>query len=110
MFGSFLPSLWSLRNHSLLGSEEPTLLCNHIGTGNHMNGLALFGPSSHGAGRMLRNPLGLRHCRTERLSRRVLEPVRKCVVVLDFANSQARRLPPEAWTTRRDIAIFQCGS
>src|SRR3974390_839742 len=31
MFGSFLPSLWSLSNHSLLGFEEPTLLCNHVG-------------------------------------------------------------------------------
>src|SRR5580692_6605385 len=29
MFGSFLPSLWSSTNHSLLGSKEPTLLCNH---------------------------------------------------------------------------------
>jgi hypothetical protein len=30
MFGSFLPSLRSSINHSLLGSEEPTLLCNHV--------------------------------------------------------------------------------
>src|SRR5580700_2100980 len=30
MFGSFLPSLWSSTNHSLLGSKEPTLLCNHL--------------------------------------------------------------------------------
>ena len=29
MFGSFLPSLWSSTHHSLLGSKEPTLLCNH---------------------------------------------------------------------------------
>jgi|SRR5580692_6608176 hypothetical protein len=29
MFGSFLPSLWSSTNHSLLASKEPTLLCNH---------------------------------------------------------------------------------
>src|ERR1700686_660387 len=28
MFGSFLPSLWSSSNQSLLGSREPTLLCN----------------------------------------------------------------------------------
>jgi hypothetical protein len=25
-----LPSLWSSRSHSLLGSKEPTLLCNHL--------------------------------------------------------------------------------
>ena len=31
MFGSFLPSLRSSINHSLLGVEEPTLLCNHMG-------------------------------------------------------------------------------
>src|ERR1035441_2649353 len=30
LFGSFLPSLWSSNNHSLLGSREPTLLCNQI--------------------------------------------------------------------------------
>jgi hypothetical protein len=30
MFGSFLPSLWSSTNHSLLGSKEPTLLCNQV--------------------------------------------------------------------------------
>src|SRR5258708_25140203 len=30
MFGSFLPSLWSSSNHSLLGLREPTLLCNHV--------------------------------------------------------------------------------
>jgi hypothetical protein len=30
LFGSFLPSLWSSSNHSLLGSREPTLLCNHV--------------------------------------------------------------------------------
>src|SRR5260370_42641812 len=30
MFGSFLPSLWSSSNQSLLGSREPTLLCNHV--------------------------------------------------------------------------------
>src|ERR1700733_1130456 len=29
MSGSFLPSLWSSTTHSLLGSREPTLLCNH---------------------------------------------------------------------------------
>ena len=28
--GSFLPSLSSLKNYSLLGSKEPTLLCNHL--------------------------------------------------------------------------------
>src|SRR5712692_7615225 len=31
MFGSFLPSLWSSSNQSLLGSREPTLLCNQVG-------------------------------------------------------------------------------
>src|SRR5260221_10913550 len=30
LFGSFLPSLWSSSNHSLLGSREPTLLCNQV--------------------------------------------------------------------------------
>jgi hypothetical protein len=30
MFGSFLPSLWSSSNQSLLGSREPTLLCNQV--------------------------------------------------------------------------------
>jgi len=30
MFGSFLPNLWSSTNQSLLGSKEPTLLCNHL--------------------------------------------------------------------------------
>jgi hypothetical protein len=30
MFGSFLPSLWSSTNHSLLGPKEPTLLCNQV--------------------------------------------------------------------------------
>src|SRR5258705_10313085 len=30
LFGSFLPSLWSSSNQSLLGSKEPTLLCNHV--------------------------------------------------------------------------------
>ena len=28
--GSFLPSQWSSTNHSVLGSKEPTLLCNHL--------------------------------------------------------------------------------
>src|SRR5258707_1113104 len=32
MFGSFLPSLWSSSNQSLLGSREPTLLCNQVPT------------------------------------------------------------------------------
>jgi len=30
MFGSFLPSLWSLSNQSLLGLREPTLLCDQV--------------------------------------------------------------------------------
>src|SRR5258708_11036114 len=30
LFGSFLPSLWSSSNHSLLGLREPTLLCNQV--------------------------------------------------------------------------------
>src|SRR6267378_1188489 len=30
MFGSFLPSLWSSSNQSLLRSREPTLLCNQV--------------------------------------------------------------------------------
>lgn len=30
MFGSFHPSLWSSNNQSLLGSREPTLLCNQV--------------------------------------------------------------------------------
>src|SRR5260221_9284240 len=30
LFGSFLPSLWSSNNQSLLGSREPTSLCNHV--------------------------------------------------------------------------------
>jgi DNA-binding CsgD family transcriptional regulator len=30
MFGSFLPSQWFSTNHSLLGSKEPTLLCNQV--------------------------------------------------------------------------------
>src|SRR5215469_2604372 len=29
MFGSFLPSLWSSSNRSLLEFKEPTSLCNH---------------------------------------------------------------------------------
>src|ERR1700677_3768696 len=28
--GSFLPSPWSSTNHSVLGSKEPALLCNHF--------------------------------------------------------------------------------
>src|ERR1700724_2242152 len=28
--GSFLPSQWSSTNHSVLGSKEPTLLCNQV--------------------------------------------------------------------------------
>src|ERR1700733_15391556 len=35
IFGSFPPSQWSSTNHSLLGSKEPTLLCNHLSTGAH---------------------------------------------------------------------------
>ena len=30
MFGSFLPSLWSSSNQSVLRSRERTLLCNHV--------------------------------------------------------------------------------
>src|SRR5262249_30732861 len=30
MFGSFLPSLWSLSNQSLLGSRGSALLCNQV--------------------------------------------------------------------------------
>src|SRR6516164_6018196 len=30
MFGSFLPSLWSSSNRSLLEFKEPTSLCNHL--------------------------------------------------------------------------------
>src|SRR6266436_7198748 len=30
LFGSFLPSLWSSSNQSVLRSREPTLLCNHV--------------------------------------------------------------------------------
>jgi hypothetical protein len=30
MFGSFLPSLWSSTNQSVLGSREPTRLCNQV--------------------------------------------------------------------------------
>src|SRR6202050_4307225 len=30
MFGSFRPSIWSSTSHSLLGSKEPTLLCNQV--------------------------------------------------------------------------------
>src|ERR1700677_520305 len=30
MSGSFLPSSWFSTNHSLLGSQEPALLCNHV--------------------------------------------------------------------------------
>jgi len=30
MFGSFLPSQWFSTNHSVLGSKEPTLLCNQV--------------------------------------------------------------------------------
>src|SRR5580704_11423334 len=42
MFGSFLPSLWSSTNHSLLGSKEPTLLCNHLVlAGFHFSGLGV---------------------------------------------------------------------
>src|SRR5271170_1567432 len=33
MSGSFLPSPWSSTNHSLLGSKEPALLCNHVAFG-----------------------------------------------------------------------------
>jgi hypothetical protein len=30
MSGSFLPSLWFSTSHSLTGSKEPALLCNHV--------------------------------------------------------------------------------
>jgi len=42
MFGSFLPSLWSSSNQSLLGSrvEEPTLLCNQVGPGTQICGIS----------------------------------------------------------------------
>src|SRR5277367_1917812 len=30
MSGSFLPSPWTSTNHSLLGSQEPALLCNQV--------------------------------------------------------------------------------
>src|ERR1700678_1557393 len=33
MSGSFLPSPWFSTNHSLLGSQEPALLCNHVAFG-----------------------------------------------------------------------------
>jgi len=33
MFGSFLPSLWSSSNRSLLEFKEPTSLCNHSSNG-----------------------------------------------------------------------------
>src|SRR5215472_11628782 len=35
MSDSFLPSLWSLSNQSLLGSRESALLCNQVGIGAH---------------------------------------------------------------------------
>jgi hypothetical protein len=38
MFGSFLPSLRSSTNHSLLGPKEPTLLCNHLGISTNFSG------------------------------------------------------------------------
>jgi hypothetical protein len=31
LLGSFLPSLWAIDKPSLLDSEEPALLCNHVG-------------------------------------------------------------------------------
>src|ERR1700678_3062339 len=41
MSGSFLPSLWSSTNHSLLGSREPALLCNQVKSGQiHISGNA----------------------------------------------------------------------
>jgi hypothetical protein len=30
LLGSFLPSQWFSTNHSVLGSKEPTLLCNQV--------------------------------------------------------------------------------
>jgi hypothetical protein len=36
MSGSFLPSLWSSSNHSLLGSRESALLCNQVCTGTQL--------------------------------------------------------------------------
>src|SRR5215472_4087362 len=35
MSDSFLPSLWSLSNQSLLGSRESALLCNQVGISYH---------------------------------------------------------------------------
>jgi hypothetical protein len=47
MFGSFLPNLWSTCSQSLLGSREPTLLCNQVEcppeTARQMSGNALIG-------------------------------------------------------------------
>jgi hypothetical protein len=42
MFGSFLPSLWSSTNHSLLGPKEPTLLCNHLGSTTNFSGYRVY--------------------------------------------------------------------
>jgi hypothetical protein len=44
MFGSFLPSPWSSTNHSVLGSKEPTLLCNHL---NPLDGFIERTPKHH---------------------------------------------------------------
>jgi hypothetical protein len=42
MSGSFLPSPWSSTNHSLLGSKEPALLCNHMVLGGfHLSGFGV---------------------------------------------------------------------
>src|SRR6266849_6288240 len=46
MFGSFLPSLWSSSNQSVLRSREPTLLCNHVPRASdftHYKRVPLFG-------------------------------------------------------------------
>src|SRR6202453_4632426 len=52
MSGSFLPSLWSSTNHSLLGSQEPALLCNHVVLLRfHLSG---YGVISNDAGRFKR--------------------------------------------------------
>src|SRR5271156_1832970 len=52
MSGSFLPSLWSSTNHSLLGSKEPALLCNHVDFGQfHLSGYRVL---SNDAGRFKR--------------------------------------------------------
>src|SRR5271168_3582340 len=52
MSGSFLPSLWSSTNHSLLGSKEPALLCNHVDFGQfHLSGYRVL---SNDAGRCKR--------------------------------------------------------